>query len=111
MASSISISRDQQWWILGAVGTFMFLGNLDSSIVNNSLPILVQEFDTNFVSAQWVVLAYLLTVTALLMTMGRLGDLQGKKIVFRTGQVIFARRSLLCSVAPSIGFLVGFRIL
>ena len=111
LATSLPIPRGQQWWILGAVGTSMFLGTLDSSIVNISLPILVQEFDTNFVAGQWVIIAYLLTVTALLMTMGRLGDLRGKKAVFLTGQVIFALGSMLCGMAPSIGYLVGFRVL
>ena len=111
MATSLTMPRGRQWWILGAVGTSMFLGTLDSSIVNIALPVLVQELDTNFVTGQWVVLAYLLTVTALLMVMGRLGDLQGKKVVFLTGQVVFTLGSVLCGLATSIGFLVGFRVL
>ena len=62
-------------------------------------------------AAQWVVLAYLLTVAALLKTMGRLVDLGCKKIIFLCRQVIFALGPLLCGMAPPFGFMVGFRVL
>ena len=77
------------------MGISLVLGNLDSSIVNLSLPILVQKLDTDFEAVQRMILAYLLTATALLKTMGRLGDLRGKKVIFLSRQVIFALDSLL----------------
>lgn len=57
----------------------VFLATLDSSIVNITLPILERELHTDFAWVQWVVLAYLMTVTCLMLSIGRLGDMIGKK--------------------------------
>ncbi|HET7011735.1 MAG TPA: DHA2 family efflux MFS transporter permease subunit [Anaerolineales bacterium] len=93
-----------------AVGMGIFLSTIDGSIVNVALPTLAREFASPFSSVEWVVLGYLLTVATLLLSMGRLGDMLGKKQVYQTGFAVFTLGSVLCSLSPSIGALIGFRI-
>ena len=89
------------------LGVFMF--TLDASIVNVALPTLVAAFATTFSTVQWVVLGYLLIATALVMAAARLGDIYGKKRVYFAGLAIFTVGSLLCGLAPTVGWLIAFR--
>lgn len=100
----------RKWWALAAVGSGVLLSTIDGSIVNISLGTLVTAFDSNLNVVEWVVLAYLLTLTCLLLLMGRLGDMFGKRRVYTAGFVIFTVASALCGLAPSIGALIGFRV-
>ncbi|NCF67212.1 MAG: MFS transporter, partial [Chloroflexi bacterium] len=101
---------NKKWYILAAVAISTFLSTVDGSIVNVALPTLVRELESSFSMAQWVILAYLLTQTILLLTVGRLGDMLGKKPLYTTGIAIFTTGSLLCALSPSIHWLVGFRV-
>jgi len=101
---------NQKWYVLAAVAISTFLSTVDGSIVNVALPTLVRELESSFSVAQWVILAYLLTLTVLLLTVGRLGDMLGKKPLYTTGIAIFTIGSLLCGLAPTIHWLIGFRI-
>lgn len=101
----------QKWWALAAVGSGVLLSTIDGSIVNISLGTLVSAFDSNLNVVEWVVLAYLLTITCLLLLMGRLGDMFGKRRVYTVGFVLFTVASVLCGLAPTIGALIGFRAL
>ncbi len=109
--SSNPIDYNRKWLVLISVGMGIFLATIDGSIVNVALPTLVRELNTNFATVQWVVLGYLLTTTTLLLSMGRLGDMVGKKPVYVSGFVIFTLGSLLCGSAPSVQWLIGFRVL
>ena len=60
--------------MFGTVAAGVLLATIDGSIVNIALPTLVDEFDTSFAVVQWVALAYLLTLAALSLGVGRLGD-------------------------------------
>jgi EmrB/QacA subfamily drug resistance transporter len=84
---------------------------LDGTIVNVALPAIRDEFDAGLSTQQWVVDAYLLTLGALLLVGGSLGDLLGLRRVFRIGVAGFGATSLLCAVAPSAGLLVVGRAL
>lgn len=106
-----SSSYSHKWPILASVGMGIFLVTIDGSIVNVALPTLVRELETNFATVQWVPLAYLLTLSTILLSMGRLGDLRGKKPVYTAGFVLFTISSMLCGLAPSIYWLIGFRVL
>ncbi|MAT96061.1 MAG: MFS transporter [Anaerolineaceae bacterium] len=96
---------------MAAVGMGIFLVTIDGTIVNVALPTLVRELNTDFATVQWVVLAYLLTLSTLLLSMGRLGDMVGKKPVYMAGFVLFTLSSLLCGLAPTVYWLIGFRVL
>lgn len=84
---------------------------LDTSIVNIALPTLVSAFHTSFATIQWVVLSYLLVITALVLGVARLGDLLGKKQLYLGGLIVFTISSLLCGCAPTAGWLIAFRAL
>lgn len=79
--------------------------------VNVALPSLVSTFDTTFPVVQWVVLAYLLSTSALLPIIGRLADMLGKKAIFVSGFGVYVLGSLLCGLAPSVEWLIGLRAL
>jgi len=94
-----------------AISMGIFLGTIDGSIVNAALPTLVAELDTSFSAIQWVVLGYLLTQATLTLGIGRVGDMTGKRPIYTAGFGLFTGASMLCGIAPSVGFLIGFRIL
>ncbi len=101
----------RKWHAMAAVGTGVFLATLDGSIINVSLPTLVRALDTEFAVVQWVVLAYLLTITSTMAAIGRLADMTGKKTIYMTGFIIFTLGSVLCGLSPSVNWLIGFRVL
>lgn len=105
------VDYSQKWYVLSAVGMGVFLATIDGSIVNISLPTLVTSFQTDFALVQWVVLSYLLTVTTLMLGVGRLADIYGKKPIYTAGFIIFTIGSVLCGLSPAIYTLIGFRVL
>ncbi len=107
-AEAVDYSR--KWYVMAAVGMGIILATIDGSIVNVALPTLVRAFDTGFAVVQWVVLAYLLTITTLMLSVGRLGDMIGKKPLYTAGFVIFTLGSALCGLAPTVGWLIAFRV-
>ena len=100
----------KKWYVLSAVGMGVFLATIDGSIVNVSLPTMERSFHTDFALVQWVVLAYLLTVTTLMLGIGRLADIYGKKPIYTTGFIVFTMGSVLCGLSPTIYSLIGFRV-
>lgn len=104
------VDYSRKWYVMAAVAMSVFLATIDGSIVNVALPTLVRAFGTEFAVVQWVVLTYLLTVTTLMLSVGRLGDMVGKKPLYVAGLVIFTLGSVLCGLSPSVYWLVGFRV-
>lgn len=100
----------RKWWVLLSVAMGVFLSTIDGSIVNVALPTLQEALQTNFATVQWVVVAYLLVTTSLMLGVARLGDMIGKKRIYMTGMVIFTTASLGCGLAPSIEFLIAVRL-
>ncbi len=96
-------------WPLVGVYLTILMGTLDMSIVNVSLPTLVESLQTSFAAVQWVVVSYVLTMTTMLLTVARLGDMHGTKKIFIAGQVVFTLASLACGLAPSAHLLIAFR--
>jgi len=110
MEASFEIDYSKKWYVMMAVSMGIFLATIDGSIVNISLPTLVSSFQTDFALVQWVVLSYLLTVTTLMLGIGRLADIYGKKTIYMAGFIIFTAGSVLCGLSPTIYALIGFRI-
>jgi EmrB/QacA subfamily drug resistance transporter len=92
--------------ILGSTVVF-----LDSTVVNVALPALSEDLDAGLAGQQWVVEGYMLTLVALILVGGSLGDQFGRRRMFIMGLVGFAAASALCAIAPSDEFLVGARAL
>ncbi|MCI0393452.1 MAG: MFS transporter [Chloroflexi bacterium] len=105
-----TIDYNRKWYAMAAVGMGLFLSTIDGSIVNVALPTLERELNTEFALVQWVVLAYLLALTTLLLSIGRLADMVGKKAIYTAGFVVFTIGSVLCGLAPDIHWLIGFRV-
>ncbi|HZZ84326.1 MAG TPA: MFS transporter [Anaeromyxobacteraceae bacterium] len=91
-----------------AVGTVM--STLDGSIVNVALPTMRRELSASIGGVQWIIAAYLLTISATLLTAGRLGDLFGHRRVFVGGVLLFTTGSALCGLAPALPALVAARV-
>jgi EmrB/QacA subfamily drug resistance transporter len=108
-------ARLREWphaWRL-AVGTVCFgafMGQLDASIVTLTYRPLRVEFHSSLAGVQWVSLSYLLALTALLIPVGRLSDIHGRKLTYLYGFVVFTAASAVCGVAPTLGVLIGFRV-
>ncbi len=102
-------SSDRKWLVLLAIGTGTFMSALDGSVVNAVLPIIREAFGSDIATIEWVVTVYLLVVSGLLLTFGRLGDLRGHRRVYASGFSLFVLGSALCGLSPSAGALVGFR--
>ncbi|MFW9078820.1 MFS transporter [Pseudomonas sp. P2757] len=96
-------------WALISLCLSMLMPALDTSIANAALPMLAAALDASFQQVQWIVLAYLLAVTTLIVSVGRLGDLLGRRRLLLTGIGIFTLASLCCAVAPSLWWLIGAR--
>ncbi len=101
-----------KWAVFAVVAMGVFMATLDSSIVNISLPSIASAFGRPLSGLlQWVVIAYLLVIVALLLTGGRLGDTLGRKPTWQLGLGTFTLGSALCGLAPSLGYLIVFRAL
>lgn len=98
-------------WVLASLSLCMLLPSLGISSANVALPALAQAFAAPFQQVQWVVAAYLLANTALVVGAGTLGDRLGRRRLLVAGLAIFAAASALCSVAPTLWLLVAARAL
>lgn len=98
-------------WALASLSLAMLLSSLGTSIANVSLPTLALAFDASFQQVQWVVIAYLLAVTTLIVSVGRLGDLFGQRRLLLIGIGVFSLASALCALAPRLDWLVAARAL
>jgi MFS family permease len=95
---------------LGSLSLALLMTALDASLANTSLPVLAKAFGGSFGHAQWIVLAYLLSVTSLSVAAGRVGDLVGRRRVFLAAIAVFTLTSAVCAVIPSFGWLVAARV-
>lgn len=105
----ISLAEHRRWWILVAIGVGTFMGALDGSVVNMLLPVLRTAFNSDIASIEWVVTIYLLVLSGLLLSFGRLGDLRGHKQVYLWGFGIFIVGSALSGLSGSVRALILFR--
>jgi EmrB/QacA subfamily drug resistance transporter len=98
-------------WVLLATISGSGMALLDATVVNIALPSIADDLGTDFRTLQWIVNAYTLTLAALILLAGALGDHFGRRRIFLLGVVWFAIASLLCGLAPTAEFLVVARAL
>ena len=94
---------------LAALALATLLPSLGISIANVGLPTLAAAFAAPFQDVQWVVLAYLLAITTLIVGAGRLGDMVGRRRLLLAGIALFTAASLACAAAPSLALLIAAR--
>jgi len=95
--------------ILGTCCMSLLIVGLDNTIVNVALPSIKRDLHASLAGLQWTIDAYLLVLASLLMLSGSTADRLGRRRGFQTGLMVFTAGSLLCSLAPSLGWLVAFR--
>ena len=105
----LSKKIDHKWWVLIAIGVGTFMSALDGSVVNTILPVIREAFGSDVATIEWVVTVYLLVLSGMLLTFGRLGDLRGHKHVYIFGFIIFIASSAWCGISSSIQALIIFR--
>ncbi|MFN2592984.1 MAG: MFS transporter [Candidatus Dormibacteria bacterium] len=108
-ATPIRYGTTRARWVLAATVLGSGMAFLDSTVVNVALPALGRDLHTGVAGLQWMIDAYLVALSALLLLGGSLGDLFGRRRVFVIGLVVFTIASLLCGLAPSIAALIAAR--
>jgi EmrB/QacA subfamily drug resistance transporter len=96
--------------VLAVLLTSTFMTSLDFFIVNVALPAMRSDLGAGRAGLQWVVAGFGLALAGGLITGGRLGDIYGRRRIFGLGLAAFTAASVLCGVAPTIGFLIVARL-
>jgi EmrB/QacA subfamily drug resistance transporter len=107
----IATSPWAPWLVVGTVCIGAFMGQLDSSIVIIALPTIQSYFHSSLGAVEWVSLAYLLTLIAMVIAIGRFADMAGRKLLYLYGFALFIVSSGLCALAPNLFVLALFRFL
>ncbi|MDH6131929.1 EmrB/QacA subfamily drug resistance transporter [Kitasatospora sp. MAA4] len=104
-------TRRRRLLILAICCLSLLIVGLDNTIVNMALPSIQRDLHAPASGLQWIIAAYTLVLASLLMLSGSVADRFGRRRIFQTGLLLFVLGSLLCSVAPSLGWLIAFRAL
>lgn len=104
-------SRAYKWFILGLIMLGTFMAVLDVTVVNVGLPAIMSSFRIGISTAEWVITAYMITMTVMLPSAGWFADRYGNKRVYIIGLVLFTLGSWLCGRSPSDEFLIASRAL
>jgi EmrB/QacA subfamily drug resistance transporter len=99
-----------RWIAMTALLVAAFMNLIDVTIVNVAIPSLADAFGATDSQIEWVVAVYILVFALLLLPMGRLGDVVGRRRMFVAGVIVFTVGSALCGMAPSIWGLVAARV-
>jgi len=103
------LSRGRRLLVLTVCCSSLFIVGLDATIVNVALPSIQHDLHASVAGLQWTVDAYTLVVASFLILAGSTGDRVGRRRTFQVGLATFTLGSLLCSLAPGLGWLVAFR--
>jgi EmrB/QacA subfamily drug resistance transporter len=104
-------SRRRSLLVLAVCCLSLFMVGLDNTIVNVALPAIARGLTASVSGLQWIVDGYTMVLASLVMSAGATADRFGRRQVYRAGLTVFTISSALCSVAPSLGWLIAFRVL
>ena len=102
-SDSLHLDSPRGRWVLAATVLGSGMAMLDATVVNLALPSIAEDLDASFSQLQWVVNGYTLSLAALILLGGSLGDRMGRRRIFVTGAVWFTVASVLCAAARSSG--------
>src|SRR5271168_5118927 len=105
------LSARRRLAILATCCMSLFLVTMDVTIVNVALPSIRADLHASVAGLQWSIDGYTVVVASLLLLSGSMADRHGRRRTFQIGLAVFSLGSLLCSLAPTTGALVGFRML
>ena len=109
--TSLTRSPNFKYWVFGALAIGIFASVVDHGSVNVALPTIAEEFNTDLPTIQWVVIIYALTIAALLLPMGRLSDLVGRKKIYIVGMVVLGTGAVLSGLSPALEMMFPSRVL
>ena len=101
----------RKWWVFGAIAVGSFLSVIDYGSVLVALPAIETYFDSDLPTVQWIVVGHALVISILLLPMGRLGDMVGRKRVYVAGFVIFVASSALAGFSVDLVMLIGAKVI
>jgi EmrB/QacA subfamily drug resistance transporter len=104
------LSRNRRLLVLAICCMSLLIVGMDVTIVNVALPSLSKDLHSSLSGLQWTLDAYTLVLASLLVLSGSTADRLGRRRIFQTGLAVFTLGSLLCSIAPGLGWLVAFRM-
>ena len=110
MLSRVRSSRSFKWWVFTAIAIGTFVSVVDSGSVLVALPEIEKHFHSDLPAVQWVVVGNALAISALILPMGRLGDIAGRKWVYIGGLAIFVAGSLLAGLAANLPWLIAAKV-
>ena len=102
---------NRQWWVLVGTCFGLFILMLDSTVVALALPTIERELNASADNVQWVLNGYLLVLSVLVVTAGRLGDIYGRRLIFLIGMTVFGAGSVLAALADDDAVLVAARVI
>ena len=111
MRTAIVRGAHYKWWAFGAIGAGTFTSVVDHGSVIVALPTIAEHFHTDLPTLQWVVVGYGLTISALLLPIGRLSDIVGRKQVYLSGFAVFILGAVLAGTSTSVVTLILARVL
>ena len=110
MISTIKSSANYKWWIFGTIAIGTFLSVVDTGSVLVALPSIERHFGSDLPTVQWIVVGYALAISVLILPMGRLGDIIGRKQVYTSGMIIFVVAAGLAGASPNLGSLIASKV-
>lgn len=111
MMQAVLRSSNYRWWAFAAVALGLYTGVLDQSALNIAVPSIASHFAIDIPVAQWMLLAYMLIISVVLMPAGRLSDIFGRKRVYLIGLAIFAVGGILAGISPNLPSIIAFKAL
>ena len=110
MTRDLSERARYKWWVFGAIAVGSFLSVIDYGSVLVALPAIETYFDSDLPTVQWIVIGHALVISILLLPMGRLGDMVGRKRVYVGGFVIFVATSAVAGFSVDLTMLIGAKV-
>src|ERR1700761_4988885 len=110
-SQGVAIGSGRRAIVLAVCCSALFMVGLDNTIVNVGLPEIGASLHTNVAGLQWTVAGYTIVLASLLLFSGALADRIGRRTIFQVGLSLFTLGSWMCSLAPSLSWLIGFRVL
>ena len=111
MLRAIRQSPQYRWWVFATIAIGTFVSVIDHGTVLVALPEIEEHFQSDLPTVQWVVVGYALAISALVLPMGRLGDILSRKHVYMAGLVIFVGASAMAGFSNSLAMLITAKAL
>jgi EmrB/QacA subfamily drug resistance transporter len=106
-----TLSRSRRRLVLAICCLSLLMVTLDVTVLNVALPALERDLGASIAGVQWTIDAYAIVIASLLLLSGSTADRVGRRRTFQVGLLVFSAGSLLCSLAPGLGWLIAFRML